>query len=1025
MKITAYTALRRLAIIASAWPLVAAFAQEIALTPSVYNPPAPVTASDAQEITAPESSPRQTSDSSGPVVETDRVVVTGTYIPLPTAESEGALPVVIYSREQLIKFGSNTPAEGLRQLPSFVGNTSTENDSNGGDGSARVNLRGYGAENTLTMINGRRAFSFEDINALPLGAMSSVEVLKDGASATYGADAVAGVVNFKIKHAVKGGELDLLYGNSNAGSANDAGVKTGFLVGGLTGKRYNITAGASYYQREAIYAADTFLSSLTNRRRLGGNDAGSPFFPGHVLGTGSVANDGSIPGAPVGTFSNTDTDLILINPGATPDNIQDYRPVNDADEGFNFRKFTLAIPAQERCGFFIDGEIQLLPNNYLTIFATAIYSNTRQDNGIAPSPFIIFDPDLLGSSPYNPIEEIPQIDPATGMQAIDPLTGEPVFRQRLVGTFYRSLEAGNRRFTYDSDFYHYIVGLKGEFAKDYFWELGYVYDENNRVETLRGDQRFSLIAAAIADGTFNPFLGINAPKRGTLNGFTYDNVAVLEAAGYVAMNKFQTRDQLWDGKIGGRAFTGLPQGGINFAAGFEFRHEEFSQVPDPILVEGDVLGFGPSTPFDTQQDVSAGFIELNIPLVSSTMNIPGIYNFDFTSAWRYERFDIRGADPADVTRTAQRILETDVPKFALRYAPYKDLTLRASYSRSFRAPDVAALFTPQSTVFFPIFDPIAPGGARDVFPEQGFTTGGSVALQPERTDNYSVGFVFTPRQVPNLTITADYYQLNSEGVIVSGTADFVLLQNAANGSFADRIVRDAFGTLQSVLETPFNAARKSVAGIDFNAIYEIPTENSGKFTISLAYNHLLRFNGEIVDGVGFTNFLGQFQQASALVPGSLPYNKGYVQAEWVYKGFDFVNTFNYIGDYQDFGLYLNGSELIRDESGQSPDPANPRFTRNRDVKAFLTFDTQVSYTYTAPKADPVEGSAKDGKTTTTASYRPRLWQQWLDNTTIRVGVNNIFDEPPPFNAGAFNDNYDTSLYSLRGRYYYIGLNKKF
>ena len=122
--------------------------------------------------------------------ETDRVIVTGSNIP--TAETETALPVTSYTSDYLRKQGANTPAEGMRQLPSYVGNTDTENDSNGGNGSAAVNLRALGAGNTLTLINGRRAFSFSNINAIPIGALSRVEVLRDGASAIYGSDAVAG-----------------------------------------------------------------------------------------------------------------------------------------------------------------------------------------------------------------------------------------------------------------------------------------------------------------------------------------------------------------------------------------------------------------------------------------------------------------------------------------------------------------------------------------------------------------------------------------------------------------------------------------------------------------------------------------------------------------------------------------------------------------------------------------------------------------------------------------------------------------
>ena len=164
---------------------------------------------------------------------TERVVVTGSYIP--TAETESALPVTVYTATVLQKQGANTPAEGLRQLPSFVGNTATENDSNGGDGSAFVNLRALGSGNTVTLLNGRRAFNFRDINAIPIAALSRSEVLKDGASAIYGSDAVAGVVNFILLNGpgeapYEGAEVDFLYGNT---TDRDARVLQTYIRGGV------------------------------------------------------------------------------------------------------------------------------------------------------------------------------------------------------------------------------------------------------------------------------------------------------------------------------------------------------------------------------------------------------------------------------------------------------------------------------------------------------------------------------------------------------------------------------------------------------------------------------------------------------------------------------------------------------------------------------------------------------------------------------------------------------------------------
>lgn len=973
--------------------------------------------------------PQPTAEDSIKTAETERVVVTGSHIPIPTAESEGPLPVTNYAQEELIRFGSNTPAEGLRHLPSFIGNTENENNSARGTGAAQVNLRAFGSRNTLTMINGRRAFSLEDINALPLAFIESVEILKDGASATYGADAVAGVVNFKLRHALKGGEIDLLYGNTNLGVANDAAVRTGYVLGGLGGEKYNFTVGASYYDRGAIFSRDTFLSSLTDRRRLGGNNLASPQFPGRISRNSSVANTGTQPGRPAGTFSNVNLNLVLIDPANTPGNINDYRPFIEsllANEGFDFRQYTPAIPAQDRYGFFLDGEYQLLPQNQLTLFASALYANTKQFNALSPSLFTL-PGDVARSSPYNPVPTIPQVDPATGLQALDPVTRAPVFAQRLNSVSYASIEAGNRERIYDSDFFHLIAGVKGEFAKDYFWEIGYVFDQNDLVRTDTGDQRFSLLAPAVADGSFNPFVGLDAPRRGTLNGFTYDNAAALSAASYGAISRTEIQNQLLDGKIGGHLFTDLPQGGLNFVAGFEFRRQDLTQKGDPVLAADDALGFDADTRFDARQEVAAAYVELNIPFVTSAMNVTLVHNLDFTFAYRFEHFEISGIDPADGITSSKQILETDVPKFALRWAPVQDLTLRASYSRSFRTPTLFEFFEPrtENTTLFPsIFDPAAPGGPAFVQPPGGTRVGGSIDLQPERTDNYSVGLVLTPRQIPNLTITADYYQLNSEGGVVTAFAQAAVVRNAADGfTFADRIIRDSSGVLQTVLDFPFNSARRAVEGIDTTAVYQFPTDNFGKFALTVAYNHLLRFNAQIVAETGFTNYLGRFQSAnSPLSPGSLPWNKGYVQAQWDYNGFQLINVFNYVGDYKDFGGFLNNSFLVLDESGRAPDPVNVEFTRNRDVKAFLTFDTQLSYTCTAPRAVADEGTPK-----TTASVPSlRGWQRWLDQTTIRIGVNNIFDEPPPFNAGAITgDNYDTSLGSIRGRYYYVGVNKKF
>src|SRR6195256_6254716 len=222
---------------------------------------------------------------------TERVVVTGSYIP--TAETESSLPVTVYTAEVLKKQGANTPVEGLRQLPSFVGNAATENNSNGGNGSATINLRGIGSANTLILINGRRTFNFNDINAIAIGSISRTEVLKDGASAVYGSDGVAGVVNFILLNGpgekpYEGAELYALYGDT---TETDAHVRQVYLRGGVTGLdgKVSIAAEGEYYSRANLFSRDRFAvagtanqtNSPTGAQR-GGRNTASPTFAGRI-----------------------------------------------------------------------------------------------------------------------------------------------------------------------------------------------------------------------------------------------------------------------------------------------------------------------------------------------------------------------------------------------------------------------------------------------------------------------------------------------------------------------------------------------------------------------------------------------------------------------------------------------------------------------------------------------------------------------------------------------------------------------
>src|ERR1700686_1238249 len=458
---------------------------------------------------------------------TERVIVTGSYIP--TAETESALPVTVYTAEVLQKQGANTPVEGLRQLPSFVGNASTENDSNGGNGQAFINLRGIGQVNTLTLINGRRAFEFSDVNAIPLGALACTEILKDGAGAIYGSDAVAGVVNFILLNGpgekpYEGAELRALYGNT---TDSDAHVRQVYLRGGVTGLdgKVSIAASGEYYSRANLFSRDRTIATSGDLTlnptglQLDGKNNNSPTYGGRVAVLTTRTAFFPVGSTTIVVFTNPDQvhtgELTLINrPQGGTVVPSDYRAFDGPATGgggtdpsrFNFRDFTPAIPAVEKAMYFVTGRYKIFGDG-LQLYGDIMYSKTKQDNGLAAAPFSI---NLVAngltdarSSIFNPVG----IDPNTGVNALTSV------RYRL------QQELGDRRSFFDDDYYRYVAAINGDFnIKDngfisrFGYDSGFVFERYDQTRIDSGDATRTKILQAI-DGTlvpgvfFDPFIG--------------------------------------------------------------------------------------------------------------------------------------------------------------------------------------------------------------------------------------------------------------------------------------------------------------------------------------------------------------------------------------------------------------------------------------------------------------------------------------------------------------------------------------
>jgi iron complex outermembrane recepter protein len=968
--------------------------------------PTPVPASAAQ---APVADRAITDAAAAGAATTERVIVTGSYIP--TAETEAALPVTVYTASVLVKQGANTPAEGLRQLPSFVGNAATENNSNGGNGVATINLRALGSGNTLTLINGRRAFELENINAIPIGALSRSEVLKDGASAIYGSDAVAGVVNFIMINGpgeapYEGAEIDLLYGNT---TDKDARVLQGWIRGGVATDKVSIAAAAEYYDRNAIMSRDREIAANADRRYLGGTNQGSPTFEGRVSARTNPA------------VAASNTAMILVNPSINSPTVASYREYDPNADALNFRIYTPAIPAMEKYGTFTTGRYKMF-GEALQIYGDFLYFKQKQFNGLAPAPFAI---GAAGSqaSPYNPF-------PPNALQQIQ----------------YRATrEGGLRGSVFDYDYYRWVVGFNGNFTftdNSFISYLGYdtgmVYSRSDFLRVDTGDARRTPLEAEIAAGNFNPFIGMTAPTSGTATTFVagvptgaraYDNVAAWQRASYVGRSFSYSRDFLADAKIFGNLFPNLYQGGIGFNIGYEQRHSRFKSIPDPVQAAGNQLGFNAAANLYYHEEVKAYFGELQVPLVISSNNVPFVRSLELQVAYRFEEFHEKNQF-SNATATFDN--GGDV-RISLRYQPIEDVTIRASFGESFLSPTAGQLFAPQTQNFPQLFDPLTgrtlqpqPGGVRQ---------GGNPALTPEITNTYTAGIVITPRIVPGFTATVDFYQLYTKDVILPASqyAQLVLTANGLSGgtAFADLVIREPGTNLpQQITALTSNAGKRLVNGMDVTAAYQLPWTTFGTITFSLGYNYFFSWQAEAIEGLGSHTFLGDYNNTTLpLAPGALPYHKGFLRGEYAWGGLTFVATMNYISSYWDDSAFLFPASRSALVGGT---PTDPQYADYRRVSDYQTLDMQLSYEFRKPEMEAATGGyskdPKGGKSMVSdvaGVDQGSFFQRMLWGTTIRVGVVNAFDRNPPTVLGAFNDNYDTSLYTIRNRYYYIGLNKKF
>src|SRR5216110_3611842 len=681
--------------------------------------------------------------------EVARVVVTGSNIP--TAEETGPNPVDTYRPQDIEKLGIRNATDLQEFIPQEAGGTVNLNIGNGGDGTVQFNLRGLLPKETLILIDGKRVaygslgvagFSGgPDINLIPFSMIDHIDILKDGASAVYGTDAIAGVVNFFLIHKFRGLEIGGTYGNTNMGASNEMSEWEPWLKAGTGDDKTDIVIIADFWQRlGGVFSRDRDISSNGFFIPFGGFDARSGNFPGRVqgrrllpslfFGPGGTPTFGvntplphSAPNAATSPFYKSP---YAVNPNAYPGAPGIHNPVQQLDQFgtdykgggdyffFNFAAFTPALPPGDRQVYY-GSFTRDICEKYLSVFADFKYARSYFDSSLAAVPFTpdpfktpgtnaFFSPTGISvpiTNPFNPFtvadETIPNFFPdGSGL----PVTTGVRFRG-LNDTGFRS-----EKFTYWDQLFD--VGLRGEmgFIGDYFktwsWEAGFRYSRNEGQDLSIGEVSQPGLRDALLDTdpatAFNPF-----------GGFFRQNTAAARGRTYVTLHNSGE----YELPIGYATFNGdlfnLPAGPVSFAIGGEYDAPRFTRDRDALNNTFNSIGSVDGQSFRVNRDVWGIYEEIRVPFTSPTWNFPGFYSFEVDFAERQEWYTNNssallptGFQP--FVPSVHSRYDAQKPKVSVRWQPLDPkwigaVTLRGSYSEAFHAPTLLEL-TPASTQNF-------------------------------------------------------------------------------------------------------------------------------------------------------------------------------------------------------------------------------------------------------------------------------------------------------------------------------------
>ncbi|WP_207186462.1 TonB-dependent receptor domain-containing protein [Rhodothalassium salexigens] len=799
-------------------------------------------------------------DQQDATLEVEEIVVTGSR--LANTNISSPVPVVQIGSEQIDSRGAVRIEEVLNVLPSAFG-AQTSSAVNGATGTSTVDLRGLGAVRTLPLIDGKRlpfgsdSSAAANLDIVPTQLIERVDVVTGGASAIYGSDAVAGVVNFVLKDDFEGIEFDGQVGFHHSGNSNsfmeNVTAAAGFpdaestadgrdvfatLTVGANSPdgRGNITAHVAYQNQNAILQGDRDISACA----IGSNDGPLGFGGIGCVGSSNFRRFNTDLGA---LFQQEDGTLVPL--------------VGGPAQTYNFGPLNYFQRPNERFNLYTRGHYDITDN--MEVFMDLSFMNNNTAAQIAPSasfnrPFQInCDNPLLQNGLGPNGEGVATFFDALGCGAIIEAfeNGERDNVDRAFFNSHRNVEGDPRVSELDNTNWRIVTGFRGELFDNFQWET---FGQFSRVKTQdisRNDLNFDRVQQAlfvvdgpngqpICDPARNPDAGCvpwNILGR-TADGQSLVTQDAVDFVQGVGITVGETNQRVVGGTIQGDfgrygLTSPFAEDGVSALAGFEYRKDELERIPDDVSqIPGGrgLTGVGGGTlPVSGQVEVFELFMETQIPIVQDA---PLIRELSLSGAYRRSQYSTKGDDPITGNPTSNDF-GTNTFFVGTNYAPVDDIRFRVQFQRAIRAPNVFNLFLTQNTGLVDLatgpnglFDPCAgTTDPTDSIPspsaslaqcqntgvsaaqygtiednpagQYNIVTSGNADLEAEVSDTFTVGTVWTPSYLPGFSLAVDYFNITIDGAIATIPAQTTLDRCIANGDerFCSLIQRDQFGTL--------------------------------------------------------------------------------------------------------------------------------------------------------------------------------------------------------------------------------------